>query len=458
MSWNTFKPFVKALVIAGVVAYSLWACLPVDQKIHLGLDLQGGSRLLLQLSPTAESGPITSEIQAQTRQVIDQRINSIGVTEPQISNVGATRILVELPNVKNPDAAEQLLKQVAVLEYKIMPPEVNAKAEQALQIVDNPKLGGISAKQRAQALAYVEQGAYAASGAVVYSGKELASASPGFDQSGNPDITFVTKNPSKFYALTRANMYKLLAIFLDHRYVSAATIQGAISTQGQITGQFTQEQTTTLANELNAGALPASITIIEKESIGPTLGKLDLVQSLRASMLGLGLVLLFMIAVYRLPGLLADLALIIYVIVMLGILAISHATLTLPGIAGFVLSIGMAVDANVLIFERIKEELWNGRTMRASVRVGFTRAFSAVFDSHFTTIVGAGVLFMLGSGTVKGFAFTLFWGTVVSLITAVFITRFFVDVLVDNNLLTAPELYGVKSDDIGVFAKAGAQA
>jgi preprotein translocase subunit SecD len=168
--------------------------------------------------------------------------------------------------------------------------------------------------------------------------------------------------------------------------------------------------------------------------------------------------LIFMIAVYRLPGLLADLALIIYVIVMLGILALSHATLTLPGIAGFVLSIGMAVDANVLIFERIKEELWNGRTMRAAVRVGFTRAYSAVLDSHITTIVGAGVLFMLGTGTVKGFAFTLFWGTAVSLITAVFITRFFVDVLVDNNLLTAPELYGVKSDDIGVFAKAGAQA
>ena len=458
MSWNTFKPFVKALVIAGVVAYSLWACLPIDTKIHLGLDLQGGSRLLLQLSPTAESGPITSDIQAQTRQVIDQRINSLGVTEPQISNVGSTRILVELPNVKNPDQAEQLLKQVAVLEYKIMPPEVEAKAEQALQIVNNPKLGGFSAKQRAQAQAYVEQGAYAASGKVVYTGKELQSASPGFDQSGNPDITFITKNPSKFFDLTKANLGKLLAVFLDHRYVSAATIQGEISSQGQITGQFTQDQTTTLANELNAGALPASISIIEKESIGPTLGKIDLIQSLRASMLGLGLVLIFMVVVYRLPGLLADIALVIYVIAMLGILAVSHATLTLPGIAGFVLSIGMAVDANVLIFERIKEELWNGKTMRASVRVGFARAFSAVFDSHFTTIVGAGVLFMLGTGTVKGFAFTLFWGTVVSLITAVFITRFFVDVLVDNNVLSAPEFYGVKADDIGIFAKAGAQA
>jgi preprotein translocase subunit SecD len=256
--------------------------------------------------------------------------------------------------------------------------------------------------------------------------------------------------------MTSANISKLLAIFLDRRYVSAATIQSAIYGQGQITGSFTEDQTATLANELNAGALPAAISIIEKESIGPTLGKVDLVQSLRAAMLGLGLVLLFMMIVYRLPGFLADVALAVYVIIMLGILAVSHATLTLPGIAGFVLSIGMAVDANVLIFERIKEELWAGKTMRSSVRVGFSRAFSAVFDSHFTTIVGAGVLFMLGSGTVKGFAFTLFWGTVVSLVTAVFITRFFVDVLVDNDLLTSPELYGVKTDDVGVFAKTGA--
>ncbi len=456
MSWNFLRPLVTALVIAGVVAYSLWAALPLNQKIHLGLDLQGGSRLLLQLSPTAEVKTITPEVQAQTRQVIDQRINSLGVTEPQISNVGSDRILVEIPNLKNPDQAEQLLKQVAVLEYKIMPPDVNAKAEQALQVVNNPK--GVPAKALAEAQAYVQQGAYNASGPVVYSGKELQSATAAYDQGNNPDIQFTTKNPSKFYKLTSENLGKLLAIFLDHRYISAATIEGAISGQGQITGQFTQDQTVTLANELNAGALPVSISIIEKESIGPTLGMIDLIQSLRASMLGLGLVLLFMIAVYRLPGFLADVALVIYVIVMLGILAVSHATLTLPGIAGFVLSIGMAVDANVLIFERIKEELWNGKTLRASVRVGFKRAFSAVFDSHFTTIVGAGVLFMLGTGTVKGFAFTLFWGTVVSLITAVFVTRFFVDVLVDNNILTAPELYGVKSDDVGIFAKSGATA
>ncbi len=269
MSWNFLRPLAKALVIAGVVAYSLWACLPVDQKIHLGLDLQGGSRLLLQLSPTSDVKTITPEIQAQTHQVIEQRIDSLGVTEPQISNVGSDRLLVEIPNLKNPDQAEQLIKQVAVLEYKIMPQDVEAKAEQALQIVSNPKLPGVSAKARAEAQAYVQQGAYAASGDVVYTGKELQSATAGYDQSNNPDIQFVTKNPSKFYKMSSENLGKLLAIFLDHRYVSAATIQGAISSNGQITGSFTQEQTVTLANELNAGALPASISIIEKDDDRP---------------------------------------------------------------------------------------------------------------------------------------------------------------------------------------------
>jgi preprotein translocase subunit SecD len=453
MTWNNLKTPFKALVIIAIVVLSVWAMLPIQQKIHLGLDLQGGSRLLLQLSPTAEVPQITQQVQTQTKLVIDRRINSLGVTEPTISNVGSDRILVELPNVKDPDQAERLVKEAAVLEYKIVPMDVVQRAESAVTLLKNPNA---PAKVRALAQAYVDQGAYAASGPVVYSGKDLKGAQQGFDQGGNPDILFQTKDAARFGKLTTANLGKPLGIFLDHRYVSAPTINGPIYDSGEITGQFTQEEAITLANELNAGALPVSVSIIEKETIGPTLGKIDLMLSLKASMLGLGLVLLFMVFVYRLPGFLADVALMIYVAIMFAILAISHATLTLPGIAGFVLSIGMAVDANVLIFERIKEELWNGKTMRAAVRTGFTRAFSAVFDSHFTTIVGAGVLFMLGTGTVKGFAFTLFWGTVVSLITAVFITRFFVDVLVDNDVLTAPELYGVKRDELGIFAKVGA--
>ncbi|HEY1977409.1 MAG TPA: protein translocase subunit SecD [Candidatus Baltobacteraceae bacterium] len=456
MTWNKLKTPIKALVILALTGLSIWQITPIQSKIHLGLDLQGGARLLLQLYPTADVPQITSQVQAQTREVIDRRINGLGVAEPSISNVGTDRILVELPNVKNPDQAEAVLKQVAVLDYKIIPPEIYQKAEAALAVTQNPSIKG---KVKDDAQKYVDTTAYDSSGPVVYTGKELKAAQAGYDQAGRPNITFQTKDAAKFGKMTTANVGKLLAIFLDHHYVSAATIQSPIFDSGQITGEFTQDQTITLANELNAGALPATIKIVEKESIGPTLGKIDLEQSLKASMLGLALVLVFMIVVYRLPGFLADVALAIYVVIMLAILAASNATLTLPGIAGFVLSIGMAVDANVLIFERIKEELWNGKSMRAAVRVGFKRAFSAVFDSHFTTIVGAFVLFSFGTGTVKGFAFTLLWGTIVSLFTAVFITRFFVDVLVDNEILTSPELYGIKRSEIGIFARqSGAEA
>ncbi|HZZ65016.1 MAG TPA: protein translocase subunit SecD [Candidatus Baltobacteraceae bacterium] len=450
MSWNKYKNWVKAIVVLAILALSLWAALPIQQKIHLGLDLEGGAHLLLQLKPTADVPVITPEIQNDTIQVIDRRINGLGVTEPQISKVGNDRISVDLPQVKNPEAAEAAVKQVAVLEYKIMPDSVRGAADAALATCTaNPK--------DKKACDFVNQGAYNASGKVVYAGKDLKSAQPSFGQGGAPDIVFTTKDPKKFYELTSKNIGRPLAMFLDKRYISAPTINGPISDNGEITGSFTVEQTTSLANDLNAGALPVGIEIIENDTIGPTLGKIDLAMSLRASMLGLGLVLLFMVFVYRLPGFLADVALMIYVAMMLGLLAAAHATLTLPGIAGFVLSIGMAVDANVLIFERMKEELWSGKTMRAAVRTGFSRAFTAVFDSHFTTIVGAGVLYELGTGTVKGFAYTLFWGTVFSLITAVFITRFFVDLLVDNDVATQPSLYGVKTQDIGVFAaKAGA--
>jgi len=452
MSWNTYKNPIKALIVLAITALSLWAALPLQKKIHLGLDLRGGAHLLLQLTPSETVKTITPEIQADTIQVIDRRINGLGVTEPQIAKVGTDRISVDLPEIKNPEAAEAALKQVAVLTYKIMPENVRVEADAAqAACTANPK--------NKKACDFVNLGAYNASGPVVYSGRDLKSAQPSFDQSGNPDIAFTTKDPKKFYDITSKNIGRPLAMFLDKRYISAPTIQGPISDSGQITGQFTQDQTATLANDLNAGALPVGIVIIENETIGPTLGNIDLAMSLRASMLGLGLVLLFMIFVYRLPGFLADIALLIYVAMMLGLLAIAHATLTLPGIAGFVLSIGMAVDANVLIFERIKEELWAGKSFRAAVRTGFSRAFTAVFDSHFTTIVGAFVLFELGTGTVKGFAYTLLWGTVFSLVTAVFITRFFVDVLVENDIATKPALYGVKDEEVGIFAKsAGAQA
>jgi preprotein translocase subunit SecD len=429
--WNKLKRPLQAVLLLALIGLCVWAVLPVQKKIHLGLDLQGGARVLLQLDPSKDVPKITADVQNQVELVIDRRVNSLGVSEPIISKVGSDRLLVEVPAVKNADQLETLLKQVAVLEFKILPPKVSQRAR------SDPKYAGTVGLKPGE-----ESQAYKDGGPVVYSGSELKSAHPGFGQGGEPQVDFTTKNPTKFAQMTRDNMGKIMGIFLDKKWVSDATIEGIISTDGMIHGQFTEDQVATLANELNAGALPVPVRIIEKDDVGPILGQEDLQKSLVASIVGLSLVLLFMAVVYRLPGILADLALFVYVLMLLALLSVAHAVLTLPGIAGFVLSIGMAVDANVLIFERLKEELWAGKSLRAAVRIGFQRAFSSVFDSHFTTIVGAGVLYLLGTGTVKGFAYTLFWGTAFSLLTAVVITRFFMDLVVENNLATSKAAYG----------------
>jgi len=423
--WNKLKRPVQSVLLLALVGLCVWAILPIQKKIHLGLDLQGGARVLLQLQTSKDVPKITSDVQNQVELVVDKRVNGLGVSEPVISKVGVDRLLVEVPAVKNSDELERILKEAAVLDFKICPEKVRDRAETDKKYANDPN------------------GAYKDCGQIVYTGAELKSAAPGFGQGGQPQVNFITKNPTKFAKLTNEHMHELLTIFLDKKYVSAASIEGVISTDGMIHGTtFTEDYVATLANELNAGALPVSLTIIEKDDVGPILGKEDLQKSLVASIVGLSLVLIFMVAFYRLPGFLADLALIVYVLMLLALLSIAHAVLTLPGIAGFVLSIGMAVDANVLIFERLKEELWAGKSLRAAVRIGFQRAFSSVFDSHFTTIVGAGVLYLLGTGTVKGFAYTLFWGTALSLFTAVVITRFFMDLIVDNDLITSKAAYG----------------
>lgn len=422
--WNKLKRPLQGVLLLAVVGLCVWAVLPIQQKIHLGLDLQGGARVLLELQPTKEVPTITSDVQSQVELVVQNRVNGLGVAEPVITRVGTNRLLVELPAVKNPDEVERLLKEAAVLEFKIVPPQVSARARSDKKYAEDPK------------------GAYKDAGPVVYSGAELKSAEAGYGQANDPQVNFQTKDPTKFGKLTSENMGKLLGIFLDKKFVSDATIEGVITNDGMIHGSFSEDDVALLANELNAGALPVPTTIVEKDSVGPVLGKEDLVKSLYASMIGLALVLVFMAIVYRLPGLLADVALIVYVLALLALLAAAKAVLTLPGIAGFVLSIGMAVDANVLIFERIKEELWAGKSLRAAVQIGFKRAFTSVFDSHVTTIVGAGVLFLLGTGTVKGFAYTLFWGTAFSLFTAVFVTRFFMDLIVENDVVTNQKAYG----------------
>jgi protein-export membrane protein SecD len=403
--YNKLKRPLQAVLLLTLVGLCIWAIVPIQKKIHLGLDLQGGARVLLELATTKDVPQITTAVQNQVELVIQNRVNGLGVSEPVITKVGTNRLLVEVPAVKNADELERLLKEAAVLDFKICPPAARDRAEADKKYAADPN------------------GAYKDCGPVVYTGAELRSAAPGFGQGGQPEVDFKTKNSTKFAQLTRDHMGQLLTIFLDKKYVSAATIEGIISTDGMIHGSFTEDQVALLANELNAGALPVPLTIISKDDVGPILGKEDLQKSLVASIVGLALVLIFMVAMYRLPGVLADLALFVYVLMLLALLSVAHAVLTLPGIAGFVLSIGMAVDANVLIFERFKEEMRAGRTIGAAVDAAVRRAWPAIRDSNIATAITSAILIFAGSGPVRGFAITLLLGVVVSMLSSIIITH-----------------------------------
>jgi SecD/SecF fusion protein len=428
MLWFRWKHPIKFALIVGLCVLCWFAFSPIRQKIHLGLDLQGGLRALVELEPTDQTPTINSDIQNEELQVLQNRLGGLGVSELTFEKVGVNRINIEMPGIKNPEDAIKLIRQAAVLEMRPLTADENARAYQ------DPK--------------YAASGAYADAkklGPPVITGADMTNASVGTDQSGQAvvDFTLTQAAGARFYAWTSKNIGKPLPIFLDGKWISGPNIIGAIANSGQITGVGTQDDAVQLATELNAGSLKVPTKIIETENVGPTLGAIDLQKSLIAGLVGLGVVLVFMLLFYRLPGLLADLALVVYCFLMLAYVSLFGVVLTLPGIAGFVLSIGMAVDANVLIFERLKEELWAGRTTRAAVQVGFRRAFTTVLDSHVTTIVGAAVLYWLGTGTVKGFALTLLVGTIFSLLTAVNVTRAFMDVVVDNDVATSGWWYGV---------------
>ena len=426
MFWFRWKHPLKFIIIIALCVGCWYAFSPLRDKVHLGLDLQGGLRALVELEPTKQYPDINSDIQAEELQVLQNRLGGIGVSELTFEKVGVNRINIEMPGLKDPEQALKLIRQAAVLE---MYPLTQAQVDRALS---DPKFDSYSA-----ATSKGQQ--------PIITGTDIQHATVGSDPGGAAavEFTLTSDGARKFYAWTKANIGKPLPIFLDRKMIDWPTIEGAIANNGEIHGGgMTQDSAVLLATELNAGALKVPTRLIETEDVGPTLGAIDLQKSLVASLVGLGVVLLFMLVVYRVPGLLADLALVVYCFLMLGYVSLFGVVLTLPGIAGFVLSIGMAVDANVLIFERLKEELWAGRTTRAAVSVGFKRAFVTVFDSHVTTIVGAGVLYALGTGTVKGFALTLLVGTVFSLLTAVNITRAFVDVLVDNDVATSPVAFG----------------
>ncbi|MGC9503981.1 protein translocase subunit SecD [Baaleninema sp.] len=451
---------IAVLLLAAIVIL-------VQVPIRLGLDLKGGSQLTIQVQPTEEVPTITSREMEAVLVVVRNRVDGLGVSEPQVQTVGQDRISVQLPGVNDPEQAERVLGGTAQLEFReeTKNPEIQVqlrvRQEELLELVQKQEqleAGGSPEQQQEirEAIAAKEQAIQELNDRlyekVGLTGKNLEDAnvaSTPIDGIWSVTIDFDREGGDKFAELTKriAGTGRRLGIFLDGELISAPGVGAEYAETGitgggaRIDGQFTLERANTLATQLRAGALPVPIEIVENRTVGATLGQDSIRSSIYAGLGGLLLVLAFMVVYYRLPGIIADLSLAIYALLTLGCYALLGVTLTLPGIAGFILSIGMAVDANVLIFERTREELRSGKTLYRSVESGFYRAFSSILDSNVTTLIACLALFWFGAGLVKGFAVTLAIGVGVSMFTAITCSRtlmFYVLTLPD---LKKPELF-----------------
>ena len=362
-------------------------------------------------------------------ETIRNRVDQFGIAEPEIVPEGDNRIMIQLPGIKDPERAKNLIGKTALLEFKIVDDEHSL--EDALK--GNIPEGDIIAYGLRQDRSTGQRSStpYLLKNKALLTGASLETAKVQIsDRFSEPNVSikFNAQGASDFDRITAENVRRRLAIVLDGVVHSAPVIQERISGgQAQITGNFTMDEARDLAIVLRAGALPAPVNILEERTVGPSLGGDSIRQGIMATIIGSLLVIFFMVVYYRLSGFVADLALIINIVLVLGILAAFKATLTLPGIAGLLLTVGMAVDANVLIFERIREELRTGKTIRLSLDTGYKRAFITIIDTHVTGIVSAIFLIIFGTGPIKGFAVTLIIGLLASLFTAVFVTRIIFD-------------------------------
>jgi preprotein translocase subunit SecD len=367
-------------------------------------------------------------------EVIRNRIDSLGLTEPVIRRKGLTQIVVELPGIDNPERAVNLIGETALLEFvegEWAPPGIENLSEEKRKILtgENARIDTIKE--------YDAKGTLVSERPIILrktllNGSLLESASPGTSEHGEPlvFIEFSKEGAQAFYEATIRNMGKPLAILLDGKIISAPNIREPIQGgRAQISGSFTIREMRDLVIKLKAGALPIPMEIVSQKIIGPSLGRDSIEKSKLAALIGLSLVSLYMIFTYRLSGLMATIALFSYLIIAMGSLKLLGATLTLPGLAGLILTIGMAVDANVIIFERIKEERQNGLHILPAINAGFNQAFITIVDANITTLIAATVLFWLGTGSIKGFAVTLSIGILVSMFSALFITKILLQVL-----------------------------
>ncbi len=456
-----------ALILA--LAFAAGAVL-ASFPLQLGLDLRGGSQLTLQVMPAGAIKRVQSEQLEAVKDVLDRRINGLGVSESTLQTIGDDQLLLQLPGEQDPSRAAKVLGTTALLEFRAQKPGTEQEMSGLLKLKRQAQavLNLRRSKDQAQAktadldadgLAQLlnDAGVSAPAGSsetdqlelllaavntkivelyepAALTGKDLTGAGRQQNQAGSAwDVTlsFNTEGGRKFASLTQsiAGTGRLLGIVLDGRSISEASVGPEFKPAGisggaaSITGNFSAEEARDLEVQLRGGSLPLPVEVIEQRTIGATLGSENVQRSLQAALLGLALVAVFMVVVYRLPGAVAVVALALYALFNLAMYALIPVTLTLPGIAGFILSIGIAVDANVLIFERIKEELRRGNTLIRSIDAGFSLAFSSILDGHITGLISCVALFALGTGLVKGFAVTLGIGLVLSLFTALTCTR-----------------------------------
>ena len=391
---------------------------------------QAAGRVTLALRPK-EAATLRDLAVRQGLETIRNRVDQFGVAEPSIQQQGDNRILIQLPGVQDPERAKALIGKTALLEFKMLDERVDTEtalrsgAPGGDEILYQRRVDK-ETKQERKIPYVVQRKAY-------LTGRDLSTARVSIDQNTSEpyvSVEFNTAGAKAFADLTDANVGKRLAIVLDGNVHSAPVIRERIpSGRAQITGGFTTEDATDLAIVLRAGALPAPVQVLEERTVGPSLGADSIRRGLLSTLTAALAVVIFMLIYYRLSGLIADLALALNLVILMAAMAAFHATLTLPGIAGVVLTIGMAVDTNILIFERIREELRAGKTVRSAIDAGFARAFRTVIDTHVTVLVSAAILYQFGTGPVKGFAVSLAIGILASLFTAVFFTRLIFDLI-----------------------------
>lgn len=429
------------VMIVLLIVLPLMLVLPIDhpqalesifgrdlKDFKLGLDLQGGTQVLLE-ADLAEGQVLDEGAMAAAKIIVENRVNGLGVAEAVVQAQGDSRLIVELPGVDDPDQAVETLRSTGQLEF-IDPAGMALTQGMVINTTNHPTIASDLQAEIAAGVALPEPIPYPGQVfATVMTGDILRNAVATQDQFNQWMINFelTGAGSNQFFEYTSTHIGQPLAIVLDGRVLSAPTINAAIRDSGVIQGQFTAEEAESLAVQMRYGALPVPLRVIDIRTIGASLGQDSVQNSVQAGLLGIVAVLIFMIALYRFPGVLADVALVIYVLLNLAIFKTLPVTLTLAGIAGFILSAGMAVDANILIFERMKEELRNGRSIRLAVETGFDRAWLAIRDGNLSTLISCAVLYWFGNtfgaSVVKGFALTLSIGVLLSMLTAVLITR-----------------------------------